>query len=152
MQLFEDFEKGVGTYLKVIRFPEPPSPDGFVVLYLRPSSQFLLVGYWNGYERSVAAGTWERQGSAVRLKGQGRISTDSTLGSDGDRFERVFALENAHYTPSLTASEALEGWSLLGWTGPFMYVGQYTIIDPDGRWMPDSIRTVDAWIVESLGT
>jgi hypothetical protein len=44
---FEDFEAGVGTYLKVIRFPEPPNPDGFVVLYLRPNGRFLLVGYWS---------------------------------------------------------------------------------------------------------
>jgi hypothetical protein len=57
----EDFEKGVGTYLKVVKFPEPRNPDGFVVLYLRPNGRFLFAGYWRGYERSVVAGTWERR-------------------------------------------------------------------------------------------
>jgi hypothetical protein len=36
----------------------------------------------------------------------------------------------------------------VSWTGPFMYVGQDTIIDPDGRWLPDSLSSVDKWIEE----
>jgi hypothetical protein len=148
---FEDFEKGVGTYLKVIRFPQPMNPDAFVILYLRPKSQFLFVGYWSGYERSVAAGSWERQASEVRLKGKGQLTADSLPGPDGGRFERVFTVENANHTPSLTASGDIEGWSLLSWTGPFVYVGQHTVIDPDGRWMPNSLSRVDAWIAEILG-
>jgi hypothetical protein len=148
VRLFEDFEKGVGTYLKVVRFAEPTNPDGFVVLYLRPGGEFLLVGYWSGYEHSVATGTWERQGSEVRLKGNGRLSTDTVPGPEGGRFERTFTVENLNHTPSLIASEELKGWSLLSWTGPFMYVGQRTIIDPDGRWLPDSLTKVDQWIQE----
>jgi hypothetical protein len=58
MNLHEEFEQGVGTYLKVIRFAEWTNPDGFVVLYLRPRSRFLMAGYWSGYERSSAAGQW----------------------------------------------------------------------------------------------
>ena len=146
-----DFEKGVGTYLKVIRFPEPPNPDGFVVLYLRPDGRFLLVGYWSGYERSVAAGTWDRHGSEVRLKGKGRLSTDAIPSPEGGRFERTFTMENVRSTPSLTTSHELKGWSLLSWTGPFMYVGQRTVIDPDGRWLPDSLATVDEWIEKVCG-
>ena len=42
--MFEDFENGVGTYLKVVRFPEPSNPDGFVVLYLRSTGSFLVFG------------------------------------------------------------------------------------------------------------
>jgi hypothetical protein len=42
-------------------------------------------------------------------------------------------------------------WSLLSWTGPLAYVGQRTIIDPDGRWLPGTMEVVDAWIEEVLG-
>ena len=150
MRVLEVFEKGVGTYLKVVRFSEPTNPDGFVVLYLRPNGHFLFAGYWNGYERSVVAGTWARHGDEVQLKGNGRQSTDTIPGPEGSRFERVFKVENANSTPSLIASSELKGWSLLGWTGPFMYVGQRTVINPDGRWLPDSHSTVDGWIEELL--
>jgi hypothetical protein len=147
----EDFEKGVGTYLKVVRFSEPTNPDGFLVLYLRPNGRFLFAGYWSGYERSVAAGDWVRQVAEVRLKGRGRVSTDAIPGPDGGRFERVFNVQDANHTPSLIASKALEGWSLLGWTGPLAYVGRHTIIDPDGRWLPGSMSSVDSWIDQVLG-
>jgi hypothetical protein len=90
-----------------------------------------------------------RGGREIHLKANGRLSTDSLLGPEGGRFERSFTVENVHETPSLTASEKLKGWSLLSWTGPFMYVGQYTIIDPDGRWLPDSLSSVDEWIEKS---
>ena len=76
MQLFGNFEKGVGTYLKVIRYSEPTNPDGFVVLYLRPNGRFLFVGYWSGYERSLVTGRWVNQGTEVRLEGRGRLATD----------------------------------------------------------------------------
>ena len=150
MGFLEDFDNGVGTYVKVVRFSEPPNPDGFIVLYLRPSGRFLLVGYWTGYERSAAAGIWQRRASEVHLNGMGRLSTDTIPGPGGGRFERVFAVGNANYTPSLTASQELKGWSLLSWTGPFAYVGQRTIIDPDGRWMPKSLPEVDEWIGQIL--
>ena len=63
------FTQGVGTYLKVVRFAEPSNPDAFIVLYLRPNRLFLLAGYWRGYERSVAIGTWKKEGSELRLTG-----------------------------------------------------------------------------------
>jgi len=151
VRLFEDFEKGVGTYLKVVRFPASTNPDGFVVLYLRPNGLFLFVGYWSGYERSMAAGHWVREGAELRLEGRGRLSTDTIPGPEGGRFERVFTVEDANHTPCLTASNELKGWSLLSWTGPFTYIGQRTIIDPDGRWLPDSVSAVDGWIAEVLG-
>lgn len=91
MPLFEDFENCVGTYLKVLRFSEPTTPDGFLVLYLRPNGRFLFAGYWSGYERSAAAGRWVRQGVEVRLDGRGRVATDAIPGPEGRRFERIFA-------------------------------------------------------------
>jgi len=151
MQLFGNFEKGVGTYLKVIRYSEPTNPDGFVVLYLRPNGRFLFVGYWSGYERSLVTGRWVNQGTEVRLEGRGRLATDVIPGPEDERFERIFTVEDSNHTPSLMASNELKGWSLLSWTGPFTYVGQCTIIDPDGRWLPRSMSVVDAWIEERLG-
>jgi hypothetical protein len=87
----------------------------------------------------------------VRLEGRGRAVTDVIPGHEG-RFERVFAVEDLNHTPSLVASNDLEqGWSLLSWTGPFVYVGQDTVIDPDGRWLPGAMSVVDTWIEEVLG-
>ncbi|HUW12504.1 MAG TPA: hypothetical protein VM537_22450 [Anaerolineae bacterium] len=150
MHLFEDFEKGVGTYLKVVRFAEPLNPDGFLVLYLRPHGRFLFAGYWSGYERSLAAGRWLRQDTDILLEGRGRLETDMLPDPEGGRFERLFTVEDANHTPFLLATSELTGWSLLSWKGPFAYVGQHTIIDPDGQWLPGSMSVVDAWIDEVL--
>lgn len=65
-------------------------------------------------------------------------------------FGRVFRVEDSHHTPSLSASNELEGRSLLGWTGPLTYVGEHTIIDPDGKWLPASLSIVDDWIAKVL--
>ncbi len=151
MQLNEDFEKGVGTYLKIVRFMDSPNPDGFVVLYLRPSGRFLFAGYWSGYERSVAVGRWLRQGAEIRLEGSGRLESDVISGPDGGRFRRVFTVGDSNHTPFLIASDELKGWSLLGWKGPLAYVGRHTIIDPDHRWLPESMAIVDTWIDEAAG-
>jgi hypothetical protein len=35
---------------------------------------------------------------------------------------------------------------LFGWPGPFTFVGQVTIINPDGKWLPQSLEEVDGWI------
>jgi len=67
------------------------------------------------------------------------------------RFQRVFIVQDANHTPYLLASTVLEGWSLLSWTGPLMYVGQYTIINPDNRWLPGTMSVVEAWIDEVCG-
>jgi len=137
--------------LKVVRFPEPPNPDGFVVLYLRPEGRFLFVGYWCGYERTQAAGQWSRQGAELQLKGAGDVSTDTIPDPEGEAFTHTFRVEDAHHTPSLMADRELRGWSLLSWKGPFMYVGQATIIAADGKWLPKSISEVDSWIERLVG-
>ena len=51
-----------------------------------------------------------------------------------------------HQTPALTAATELKEWSLLGWVGPFVYMGDRTIIKPDGHWSPNSLAVVDQWI------
>lgn len=144
-KIYEDFENGIGTYLKVVRFSEPTNPDGFVVLYLRSTGFFLFLGYWRGYERSVAAGRWSRHDDILTLDGRGETSTDAPPNQAG-RFQRIFRTEIQNHTPVLVGEGEVPGWSLLGWAGPFSYVGQTTIINPDGDWLPQSIVEVDAWI------
>jgi len=144
-RISEPLESFVGTYLKTIRFPEPTNPDGFSLLYLRATGLFLFSGYWPGYERSVAAGKWSRRGGEVDLEGQGEVSTDS-LPSPAGRFRRTFKTCVENHTPAPSAVDELTGWSLLGWVGPLTYVGQTTVVDPDGQWLPRSLVEVDAWI------
>jgi hypothetical protein len=145
----KEFEQCAGTYLKVIRFHEPSHPDGFVVLYLRPGGRFLFLGYWEGYERSVAAGRWSKNESEFQLEGRGRGSGCCPPGHQG-RFSRTLKLALIHHTPMLTATTEQREWSLLSWVGPFMYVGEQTVINPDGEWLPDSLAVVDQWIDEWL--
>lgn len=93
--LLKDFAKGAGTYLKVVRFSELTNPDGVIVLYLRPSDRFLLLGYWRGYEHSQAVGHWTKDSGSLHLKGHGRLSTDSLAPTPaGGRFERVFSVDD----------------------------------------------------------
>jgi hypothetical protein len=42
--LDEDFDMRIGTYVKVVSFRQSANPDGFRVLYLRPSGRFLFAG------------------------------------------------------------------------------------------------------------
>ncbi len=144
-KMYENFENGVGTYLKVVRFQEPPNPDGFILLYLRSTGCFLLSGYWSGYEQSVVAGRWSKTNDVVRLEGRGETSTDAPP-NRSERFEREFRTEVQHHTPILIAENELTGWSLLGGAGHYTYMGQATVINPDGRWLPRSFEEVDAWI------
>jgi hypothetical protein len=146
----ETFEKGAGTYLKVVQFQERTDPDGLVVLYLRPSGLFLFVGYWKGYERSMAAGRWSNNGADIVLEGYGNVSSDDIRFTHDEPFQRVFTVEHAKDPLNLGAATALDGWGLLGLTGPFMYVGQRTIIDPDGEWMPGSFASIDEMIEQLL--
>lgn len=144
MDCFEEFEQCTGTYVKVVRFPEPPNPDGFIVLYLRPEGRFLFVGCWFGYEKSVAAGHWSKREKKYHLHGYGRVKSDAPPGQEG-RFVQIMKLEIVNHTPTLTAAEELKGWSLLSWVGPFTYIGQRTII-PNPEGLPDSLFAVDQWI------
>jgi hypothetical protein len=144
-KISEDFEKGVGTYLKVVKFHEPSNPDGFIVLYLRPSGRFLLLGSWQGYERSAVAGRWSKDQAVIRLEGNGATSIDSVGSERAGRFERELHLQTQNHTPVLVAPTELSEWSLLGWRGPFTYAGLNTIINGDG-WLPRSDADIENWI------
>jgi hypothetical protein len=64
----------------------------------------------------------------------------------GCRWCRPVTPEAAGSSPVDPAESELAGWSLLGWPGPFTFVGQVTIINPDGKWLPQSLEEVDGWI------
>ena len=150
---FEEYRReakaGLGTYLKVIKYAG--EHDVFLLLYLRPRGLFLFNGYWRGYERSLAAGQWVREGAEMRLEGIGRLELDVIPGPEVGRFDRIFEVkDDFHNTPCLIASEEKKGWSLLGWPGTYTYLGLDTIFDPDGRWLPMSLSAVDKRIAEVL--
>ena len=149
MSVHGEFDQCAGTYVKVVRFSDPMNPDGYIVLYLRPGGRFLFLGYWRGYERSVAAGHWSHHESEFRLEGRGRVNTDAPPGHEG-QFSRILKLEMLHQTPTLSATTELTEWSLLSWVGPFAYVGEGTVINPDGQWLPESLAVVDQWVEEWL--
>ena len=138
-----------GTYLKVIG-GMGYEPDMSLILYLQNNGRFLFLGYYPGYEKSVAAGRWSRDGKTVYLVGRGHLNIDTIPGPAGGRFERELLLEKADFTPQLRAAEELKGWSLLSWRGPFVYAGA-TIIDPDERWLPNSWAAVEDWITRTAG-
>jgi hypothetical protein len=138
---------GVGTYLKVVW--SPGTSKAFIVLYLRPHGRFLFGGYWEGYEYSLAAGVWQKQGREIRLDGRGQLKTDTIPGPEGGKFERVFAIEDSNHTPVLRAATELNGWSLLGWRGDFVFVGVDTVIAPG--WLPASMSAIDSRISEMVG-
>jgi hypothetical protein len=139
-----------GTYMKVVRFSESTNSDGFIVLYLRPGGYFLFLGYWRGYERSSVAGRWVQEDGVVGLDGAGHISSDS-LDSVAAPFQQSFAIQDQRRTPILVSSSEKEGWSLLSWKGPYAYVGESTVVDPDAQWLPKSLAIVDKRIEELLG-
>lgn len=147
-KLYADWLDGAGTYLKVVWSPGPSK--AFIVLYLRPHGRFLFGGYWEGYEYSLAAGTWRKQNREIHLTGKGQIKTDTIPGPEGGQFERVFRVEDSNHTPVLRAAAELTSWSLLGWPGDFTYVGPETVIAPG--WLPASLSAVDARIGEILSS
>jgi hypothetical protein len=151
LQQDEEFKSNAGTYVKVVRVHEDLPEDLFMVLYLRPHGRFLFAGYWHGYEHSIAAGRWRREGWQLYLEGRGRLKTDYVPGQEGGQFERTFLVEYSHRTPVLRATTELKDWSLLGWSGDFVYVGQHTIIAADGApRLPVAMSVVDAQIEELL--
>ena len=141
---FEDKRyRDFGTYLKVVK---SGAGDAFIALYLRPDGRFLFLGYWVSNERTAAAGVWTKAGKKISLRGIGVVAADSELGGKRLPFERTFDLHDNIPTPSISADHELVNWSLLSWSGPFQYVGKATVFNPDGLWLPDSLRAVDGWI------
>ena len=143
-RLYADRLDGVGTYVKVVWSPDPSK--AFIVLYLRPRGRFLFGGFWEGYEYSLAAGSWHKQGREIRLDGRETTQNRHGAGTGRWKVRPRFRIEDSNHTPVLRAASELSGWSLLGWSGDFVYVGPNTVIAPG--WLPSSMSAVDARINE----
>jgi hypothetical protein len=141
-----------GTYVKVVASAGPSTNqrDSFRVLDLRPNGRFLFLGYWPGYERSVASGQWSVADEIVELDGFGRIDGDALGNPDPGRFRRTFTYSVSNFTPILMAEEELPGWSLLSWAGAYSYIRWEVVFDPGRGWLPQSINAVDELIDRSL--
>ena len=63
---------GTGTYARVMQFGQSSVADAYLVLYLQASSLYLFIGYWPGFELTVAAGHWKKRGK----EGQGTATDD----------------------------------------------------------------------------
>lgn len=141
-----------GTFVKVVRSSETWNPDSYRVLYLRPNGTFLFLGYWPNYEWTVAGGLFTHKDMEVTLQGKGVLRGDFNREGEQRALERTFRLEEVAHTPTLFAEVELPGWSLLSWRGAYTYIGLNTIFNPDGKWLPDSLESVDEKIRQTLGT
>ena len=84
------------------------------------------------------------------LNGKGRTFFSNILRCPQNTrdFERELALSFEKHTPLLTAEHELDSWSLLGWTGPFIYVGQEYFIPITDEGLPANIEGIHAWVAE----
>lgn len=109
-------------------------------LYLLPSGRFAFFGVWHRFEYTSAAGTWTRSGDNIQLGGLGRLRADT--GGRGGVFERHFT-RSADGT--LTGMD-VKGWSLLSWTGPYVFQGAETFVDLRGSVGPADWAGLEGWI------
>jgi hypothetical protein len=146
-----------GTYLKVISHkvhpntPWIPADDTKMVIYLFPSNYFLMVGYWEGYEVSVATGKWEVAGEIVTLRGSLTVMKSDVVPYDRGprRFDRQFKYQQDNYTPLLIAQEEGKGLSLLGWRGVYPFVGSRDFIPLSYPGLPSNYE--EAEVLASQG-
>jgi len=146
----------VGTLLKVIPhgFSESNSIDeSLQVLYILQSGSFLFVGYWQGYELTIAAGSWRKDGDRVTLEGFGSMPlSDTWPHPQGLRqFQRQFMIRRQEFTPVLLAEDELKGWSLLSWRGPFTFVSAHRFIEIRDDRLPKAWSELDGWIKSFIG-
>lgn len=86
----------------------------------------------------------------VALDGFGQIDGDALPNPDPRRFERALSYSLSSFSPTLTAENELQGWSLLSWAGRYCYIGWAVIFDPGAGWLPKSIADVDNFIARNL--
>ena len=150
---FNDGESSLTLYL----WPSAKA-DGFDRV---TSGTFAFLGEWRGYEVSIALGTWKHEfdglapqyvptgpdghgdtGSVVVLTGVGRhLSMDRRpFDNNWRNFQRTFRVVMSHFSPTLQAEDEYKGWSLLGWKGPFSYVGERQFISPASTGLPTSME------------
>lgn len=131
-----------GLYYQVVRFGGQPAHH---LLYLRPGGRFLALGYWLGYERTIAAGTWREQAEGIELAGRGESVTDVMPSPEPPAYVRLFRHRMVDGVSALEADAELNGWSLLSYRGPLVLQSSDRIKDQAG-WLPTDLAEVDKWI------
>lgn len=118
-----------GSYVKArgLASKAPKLPftfsDRVSVVYLLPDERFALFIYQRGYERTTAAGQWRRRGERLVLQGVADHPSDCTTGNfDKQSFTRHFVVAY-HAAGAMLVDENPPVWDLLGWAGPFTFLG-----------------------------
>ncbi len=140
--------KTTGTYIKVIQNAGASFNNAYLVLYLLDSGIYLFIGYWQGYELTVAAGHWSENKDRVKLDGKGKTLFIDVVpfNKDPRRHEREFSIVIDHASPALSTDTEHEGWSLLSWPGRFNYLGRYYFFDLQDDRLPKSFKDIEIWI------
>ena len=127
----------VGTYVMTNRFYEMSDlensrqSDNYVILYLRQDSKFLMLGFWDGYEYSIAAGDWDfMDDQNIELMGRYLVRSDTVRADSSRSYSRVLRLACSGFTPMLRAEYEIQGASLLGLVGTLSYLGKELVFKP----------------------
>ena len=141
-----------GTYMKFIRFAGGVGGDARIALYLIDGGTFLFVGYWQGYELTMAGGCWVQDGDRLRLQGAARVLMMDCppFKTDYCPYFREYTIESESTTPKLIATDQSEAWSLLSWA-PLTYVGPDQIIDAPDLTTWDEIAATAQQFVLAMG-
>jgi len=136
-----------GTYVKVIQYGAIYPSDVYLVLYLLDSGLYLFIGYWQGYELTVAAGRWTEKKDHIHLDGVGATLFIDVVpfNKKPRKHEREFNVVIDHASRSLFTDIEHEDWSLLSWSGRFNYLGRYYFFDLNNDRLPKSFDEVEIW-------
>jgi len=136
-----------GTYVRVIQYQQSFNGDAYLVLYLLPSDLYLFIGYWKGFELTIAAGSWKGCNDRVLLEGVGaHLLMDSVPFSRSPRRHmREFLVAIEDHSRTLIAETEHEGWSLLSWRGHLHYLGRNHFFDLHIDNLPKSFNEIEAW-------
>ena len=115
------YVKGRGSASEAPKLPNTFS-DRVSVVYLLPDKRFALFIYQRGYERTTA-GQWRRRGERLVLQGVADHRSDCTTANfDKRSFTRHFVVAY-HAAGTTLGDETPPLWDLLGWAGPFTFLG-----------------------------
>ena len=136
-----------GTYIKIIQCNPRVDNDAYLVLYLLRSGIYLFIGYWKGYELTVAAGSWNESNEHIRMDGVGATLLMDVVPFNNKprRHEREFKVVIEDFSPALFVETEHEDWSLLSWAGRFNYLGRFYFFDLKNDQLPRSFGEIETW-------
>ena len=137
-----------GTYVRVIQFHQSFNGDAYLVLYILPSGLYLYIGYWQGFELTIAAGSWTESDERVLLSGIGAhlLLDEYPFSRSPRKHEREFRVVIENYSRALVADTEHEDWSLLSWPGYLHYLGRFRFFDLHNDKLPKASEEIEPWI------